>query len=267
MLDSSIRIVPEVSMVDISSFLRQINERLPEGLEAEFVKWVPHMKPEVIVSTFGGKGSFYVQEILIDLVTDGTVSGACLISNVVLPSWTTLLHLAVPLLSSPPSPLDPVLFIALETITAIFRRLVLPGDGSMHLTMETMVSISSLVENNRALSRSATIYTRINLPDLGRCLARLIIQQELWDATGDSSKAAESGRLFASVSQSAPYQRVVTRDPQVLATAMLEDEFILQEKMRCYRAKLLAAFLTTLKKDGSAGSFAPFFLFYGLEVK
>lgn len=258
--DSCVQLLTNVSPSTIASFLREINERLPMGLEMQIAKWIAAQQPQTLVSTFGGPLGPNLATLFGALVTGGVLSACGAVTKIIPPAWRTLLveatspapsAVATPAADSP-SAFDPTLLRALETVSTVFGSLVGSDDlaaGSTHLSN----SPSSLIARQRASSRRMSLYTHASLADIGRCISLLVVQLELWTSAGQTERAKHTSTLIQHVNSCPPFQMAVARDPQTLATAMLDSPFITTiPAIAPFRPKLLAALLLTLK-DGSTG--------------
>lgn len=123
----------------------------------------------------------------------------------------------------------------------------------------------ALLRRQRASSRRVALYTNAALPDLGRCLSLLVLQQEVQlgasaGLVGEggaqlAEKAHATAALVLHVESLSAFQLAVVRDPQVLAAAMLDCLLLLALPVNAaatYRPKLLAALLLAMK-DSSTG--------------
>ncbi|KAK4705575.1 protein SPA2, partial [Phenoliferia sp. Uapishka_3] len=252
-LEAALQLLPHVSAIVVASFLREINERLPNGIEPHIARWIETMSPAVTGSTFGGPSAPSLGTICTELVHNGTISAAQALSHLRL-AWRTLLVDVTAPPIPPPTPITThpdkgAQLRGIETIAAIFARLV----GAESLPSAT-VSPASLLLCQRVESRRMSLYTRKSLPHIGHCMALLAIQQELWLYRENVDKAHAAGNLILQVSNGPAFRMAVARDPQALATSMLDSPFINGIPAAPFnRPKVLAALLLSLK-DGSAAT-------------
>lgn len=249
-IDSAVRLLSHAPVRVITSFLRAINERLPAGLECDVGRWISSMPLAGLAATFGGALAPCVEALFGELGLDGTVTAAGVVSGVVLPAWKALLvaATAVPISSElgVSTQVDPTLLRALEAISTIFGNLVVGETNDA-------VSPADLLLRQRSTSRRMSLYTPFSLPDVGRSIAMLVIQQELWTATDNFDKVQETTQLLLHISSWPAFHMAVARDPQTFATSMIDYPLTGLPATPSYRPKLLAALLLTLK-DGSTGS-------------
>lgn len=253
MLEAAVQLLPHVSAPVVAAFLREINERLPNGIEPHVSRWITTMTTASASAIFGGPSAVAIGVICADLVNDGTISSSRAVADL-LPAWRTLLVDA----TAPPILLPAPAITAsdksaqlrgIETITTIFSKLI-AGEPSA----ASPASPAALLQRQRTDSRRMRLYTPGSLPDIGRCIALLAIQQELWLTRGNVDKAHAAGTLVLQVSSGSAFKMAVARDPQALATSMLDSPFITGIPAAPFnRPKVLAALLLALK-DGSTGS-------------
>lgn len=246
-LDGSVQLLSSISPGIISILLRGISERLPAGLEPQLSKWIAGLTTATIVSTFGGVTSSSVITLLLDLVNEGTITSAALVDSVVLPIWKLLLSDSINTKGTfVPSTTHSR---ALDSIASIFSSLV--GSDSVELSLTAL----TLLNRQKSTSRRMCLHTYSSLPNLGRCLAYLVITQELWAVKGEFEKVVEATKLLSQVGNSSVFQMTVARDPQMLGTAILESPSTLgtSSSNSLYRPKLLAALLLILKDGSSDG--------------
>ncbi|ORY57990.1 hypothetical protein BCR35DRAFT_309518 [Leucosporidium creatinivorum] len=257
--DSAVQLLSAVSPNTIAVFLREINERLPTGLESQIGKWVKGLQVGVLVGTFGSKLGERLASLLGELVTEGVLSASGAVTGVLLPAWKSLLveatstTAAADTSESTDTPMfDPTLLQALETIASVFGSLL--GDPTTHSSSSTTtLTPTLLITHQRSSSRRMSLYTHSSLADIGRCLALLVIQLELWTTSGHLERAHKTSALIQQVNACPSFQMAVARDPQTLATAMLDSEFVTSiPAITVYRPKLLAALLLTLKDGNTA---------------
>lgn len=236
-------------------FLREINERLPTGLESHIGKWMTNMPLANVVQTFGGALAEGVKNLMAELVNEGILSSSGAVSLVILPAWRALLVEATAPWSAPTN-LDPTLLQALETVSSIFSHLVgFTSSSDSPSSSPTVPSDpTSLLQLQRSLSRRSSLYSISSLPDIGIAISLLVIQQEVWNILPDQQERVKTvGMLLTHIGAEPNFQMAVARDPQTLATAMLDSLFVKGiPALGSYRPKLLAALLLTLK-DGNTG--------------
>lgn len=246
-LDGSVQLLSSLSTGIISSLLQGISERLPAGLEPQLSKWISGLTSTAIITTFGGPTSTSVRTLLLDLVNEGTITSTALVDSVVLPIWKLLLCDSI---NTKGTFIPTVTHSrALDLIASIFSSLV----GSD--LVEFSPTPSNLLNRQRSISRRISLHTYALLPNLGRCLAYLVITQELWAVKGEFEKVVDSTKLLSYVGNLAVFQMTVARDPQMLASAILESPTSLgtSSSNSLYRPKLLAALLLILKDGSSDG--------------
>ncbi|KAI5475649.1 Mediator complex, subunit Med12 [Pseudohyphozyma bogoriensis] len=245
-----IRLLPQVPIPTISAFLREINERLPAGLEPCVTRWMSGMSPTSLSATLGGPLAPIIAQLLGELVLEGTVSPSGAVTSIILPAW----HVLLTNITTPPPPFNPGMVMedktphlrGLETISSIFGSLI-----GCDPTRDPSQSPAEILLRQRAESRRASLYTPTVLPDLGRCIAMLAIQQELYTSRADYEKSHVSSTLSLHVCGDPSFKMAIARDPQSLASAMLDSPSISNlPTARSFRPKLLAALLLILK-DGS----------------
>lgn len=225
----------------------------------QIAKWVKGLQVGVLVSTFGSALGARLASLLGDLVTEGVLSASGAVTMVLLPAWKSLLveatsQAATSTPASTDTPmLDPTLLQALETISSVFGALL--GDPASHSSTSTNGTLtpSLLITRQRSSSRRMSLYTHSSLADIGRCIALLVVQLEVWTALRHAGRAHSTAALIQQVHACTSFQMAVARDPQTLATAMLDSDFVTSiPTIAVYRPKLLAALLLTLK-DGNTG--------------
>lgn len=267
--EGAVQLLSNVLPSIVCAFLREINERLPKGVEPCATRWFATMTPASASATFGGPSAAGLAIVCTDLVSEGTISAASVVAAL-LPVWKTILidAAAPPLLPSNlvvPTVDKTLQLRALETITSVFSTLICGDEPPPYPSVTTP---SYLLRRQRAESRRMSLYTPPALPDIGRCLALLALQQELWLARGniDDDKALLAGTLILRVSAGPSFKMAVARNPQSLATAMLDSPFIVGIPSAPFnRPKVLAALLLALK-DGSTGALSHFYLGSGLPL-
>lgn len=250
--DNSIWMLSQVPVPTILCLLREINERLPTGLEPCIGRWMTGMSQSRICSTFGGPLAPALALLFGDLVLRHTLSAIGAVTVIILPSWSALLASAttpVATLSSPvPSDDKSVQLRGLETIAAIFGTLV-----GCDPSRDPSNSPSELLLRQGAESRRTSLYVPSGMPDVGRCISMLAIQQELWTARADYEKAHVASTLILHVSSGSSFKMSVARDPQAFASAMLDSPCVtVIPAAPAMLPKLLAALLLILK-DGRTG--------------
>lgn len=252
--DSIIRLLGQVPVHAVALFLREINDRLATGLESQIGKWMSSQSAQALVGTFGGPLNQDVVALLGELVDDGVLSAVGAMSLVAAPAWRSLLSEALSstaLGSKPFGTSNAPQLQALDTIVAFFAPLV--TDQESHASSSDNLLPSTLARQQRALSRRAALYTQSSLPDLAHCISLLVIQQDLYGLTAQEERARTIGALTMQVINGPAFQVAASRDPQALATAMLDSPFVLGiPAIATYRPKLLAAVLLALK-DGTTG--------------
>ncbi|KAM0749703.1 hypothetical protein T439DRAFT_381275 [Meredithblackwellia eburnea MCA 4105] len=256
-LEGALHLLPHVLPNVISAFLREIHERLPQGIEPHLARWMTHMSPHSASATFGGPSGASLVAVCAELVSEGTLRSATVVTHL-LPVWRTLLvdATAPPVLPTAvvvPTVDKTLQLRAVETLTTIFSNLVGVDVSSSTDVSPTSTTLtpSALLQQQRAHSRRSSLFTTSSLPNIGRCIALLAIQQELWVARGSSDKATTTGHLILTVSSGDLFKMAVARDPQALASSMLESQFISTiPSAPANRPKILAALLLALK-DGS----------------
>ncbi|KDE04123.1 hypothetical protein MVLG_05415 [Microbotryum lychnidis-dioicae p1A1 Lamole] len=262
-IESGVQLLAGVSASTIVRFLREINERLPTGLEAQIGKWIAQMPSYSMIATFGAHLSSGVAILLLELVTGGILSPSALITLVILPVWRTLLNAA----SSPTSPvshasvqapsLDANLLQALDTITHIFGSLITRFShafGGPASTEDLSNTPAALLQRQRGDSRCASLFTQASLAELGKCVASLAVQQDFWTTLGQHERAQTTGMLLVHLNSWPAFQTAVVRDPQVFASAVLDTAAVGAAPLatNSHRPKLLAALLLTLKDSSTA---------------
>lgn len=249
-IDSAVLLLSQAPVNVVTSFLRAVKERLPAGLEHDIRRWISTKSAAGLAATFGGALVPSVEALFSELVLDGTITATGVVSGVVLPAWRALLvaATAVPISSDlgVSTQVDPGLLRALEAISNIFSHLVV-GETSVTL------SATDLLLCQRSASRRMSLYTPSSLPDVGRAIAMLVIQQELWTATDHIDKVQETTQLLVQISSWPAFQMAVARDPETFATSVIDHPLAILPVTPSYRPKLLAALLLILK-DGSTGS-------------
>lgn len=240
------------------AFLTEMSERLPTGLDAVVAKWVSSLPTPNVVATFGGQLGSKIGGLFVGLVTEGVMTAPETVTSVLIPVWKVLLSQLTPLLLSSPSlslPPEATLVRALETTSTIFSHLV--GEHEAR-SPDLSTSPLAFLSRQRASSRRAALYTQAVLPDIGRSLSLLVLQQEVLLAVGQIDKARETGAVVIHVNNLPAFQMAVARDPQALAVAMLDSAVVSAiPGISTYRPKLLAALLIALK-DSSTGACSGF---------
>ncbi|SCV69709.1 BQ2448_1103 [Microbotryum intermedium] len=262
-IESGVQLLAGVSASTIVRFLREINERLPTGLEAQIGKWVAQMPSYSMIATFGAHLSSGVASLLLELVTGGILSPLALITLVILPVWKTL-FVAASLPTSPASPtpiqtssLDATLLQALDTITHIFGSLITRSShaaAGLALNEDLSNTPAALLHRQRGDSRCANLFTQASLGELGKCVASLAVQQDFWTNLGQHDRAQATGMLLMHLNSWPAFQAAVVRDPQVFASAVLDSAPVVAVPLAtsAHRPKLLAALLLTLKDSSTA---------------
>ncbi|KAK4057288.1 RNA polymerase II mediator complex subunit [Microbotryomycetes sp. JL221] len=139
------------------------------------------------------------------------------------------------------------------------------GDASVGFndatTPATTMTPAFLVRKQRSIARRASMFTNACLHDIAQCLSLLVIQQDLCstltrnatNATNDN-RAQMAAMLTMRIMNCERFQTCVTKNPQGLATHMLDSQFVLSiPAVTSFRPKLLTAVLLVLK-DGSTAS-------------
>lgn len=252
--DAAVQLLAHVPMATVLAFLKEVAERLPVQLEKEVGRWVEGMKPKDVAGVFGGPLGPTLAGFLGELVNDGALSAAGAVRLVVVPAWRAVIveasaGSAVDLAAGANAVVEPMQLKALETIASVFGTLVghdCPGAGAL-----SPASPAGLLARQRSDSRRTSLFTHSSLHDVGHCIAFLVIQQELVLATGLTEDAAKATALLAHISALPAFQMTVARDPQALASAILESPSINSLPVAAlYRPRLLAGLLLTLK-DGT----------------
>ena len=182
----------------------------------------------------GGIGSSLV-EVLSVLTSEGHITGSVLLGSFIVPAMEAILKS-----SSDRS-------IALRSTLELLSSLI---GASSPATMDrgpTESSSTNLFAKHRASSRNATLYTLPNLPLLGRLIALLHVQQALTPALPKESLDIIS-RLLEGLCGSSAFRTIVAKDPQRLASAMLESSFAKEAGDRpSYCSQILVGLLSCLK--------------------
>lgn len=246
--DTCVQLLATVPAPTIALLLRGISERLPGGLEVEIGRSFASMAPRAITALFSGPFAGELETLFVTLVLDGTVSGAVLLDTVILVAWRAALVGA-----TTSDVTDPATLRAIECVSTLFAR-VIGADDIIPVSSSLVHSPAQLLERQRLASRRRSLYTHTTVLSLGRCISMLVLSQEVWTSNSQPEKAHATSRTLSRFASSMSFQVSVAKDPQGLASAVLDGPFVEGiPAMPAARLKLLAALLLTLK-DGSTGS-------------
>lgn len=263
-IDGGIQLLPQLPTIDpIVSLLKELDERVPEGLEAILIRWMRGKNPQHLVSILGGAQGSQLVGLLSELVVEGVLSLPLLVSEGFLPIWRSILVLVLPELAkadSEPLSLDASLSQALSVLTEALARavnvspVVHPAESSAGYPFPTAITLSILLRQQRKSLRLGGLFSTSAVPAVSSLLSLLVLQQEVFHAADSTEEAQNASLLFLQIVNLEQFQSVVIKVPQSIRMGMLESEFVKSlPSFEIFKPKLLAGLLVALK-DGGEGT-------------
>lgn len=232
LLETCIRLLSTVPVVPIATLLREVNERLTVGLDGHLAKLITNYSPLELITLFSGDSGYSITSLLENLISDKTISGSNVLRSVIIPTLSIILENF------------PNQIIATKNIYRLISSIL--GQNTSNDTLP-----ATLMRLQRDSSRSATFFSRKTLPDVGRCITLILLQQEYWKESEETAILEMSASLLKELCACASFKKVVAQEPDSLAEAMLDKNCnagIVESSRGCVLAGLLACL-----KNGSSG--------------
>ena len=231
--EASIQLLVIIPVPVIANLLRELHERLPAGLDGMLEKWMGSVSESNLVDLAGGGLSGLLVELISTLASEGHITGSILLGSFVVPAITAILNSS--------SDRTTALRSTLDLVAAL-----LGSTGTEGATSTTLFA------KHRSSSRRATLFTLPNLPIVGQLIALLHVTQSLTPSLPPDSLEVIT-KFFKSICGSSAFRGIVAKEPERLASSMLESRFAkgVVEKST-YRSQILVGLLSCLK-NGKTG--------------
>ena len=264
-IDSGIQLLSQLPTINpIVSLLKELDERLSEGLESTLIRWMRAKNPQHLVSILGGTQGSQLVGLLSELVIEGVLSLPLLVSEGFLPIWRSILVLVLAeaaQIGPEPLPLDMSLSRALSVLTGALARafdvspITSPDESSEDCPFPKAVTLPVLFRQQRKSFRLGGLFTTSAVPAVSSLLSLLVLQQEVFHAAGSTQEAQNASSLFLQIVNLEQFQSVVIKVPQLIRIGMLESDFVKSlPSFETFKPKLLAGLLVALKDGGEGRS-------------